>query len=399
MTRSSGFAMRPRKICIVTGSRAEYGLLFWLLKEVQSDEHLELQLVVTGAHLAPEFGLTADAIRADGFPVAATVEMLVASDSAVGVAKSIGLGIIGFADAFDRLRPDVVVVLGDRYEIFAAVQAAMTARIPIAHIHGGEITEGAIDEQIRHALTKLAHLHFVSAELHRRRVIQMGEGPDTVYLVGAPGLDNLVLLPLLDRSGTEAMLDMVLADPTFLVTYHPATLGDRPPEAAMAELVAALDAFPEARVILTMPNADAGRSAVARLAKAYADAHPSRVRLFTSLGQRNYLSALRQVDVVVGNSSSGLIEAPPLGKPTVNLGQRQRGRLRANTVIDCAEDRTEIEGAVARAMSPEFRALARRAPSPYGTPGKISAAIKTVLAEVPLEALTPKRFVDWTIQA
>jgi UDP-N-acetylglucosamine 2-epimerase len=167
----------------------------------------------------------------------------------------------------------------------------------------------------------------------------------------------------------------------------------------MAELVAALDAFPEARVILTMPNADAGRSAVARLAKAYADAHPSRVRLFTSLGQRNYLSALRQVDVVVGNSSSGLIEAPPLGKPTVNLGQRQRGRLRANTVIDCAEDRTEIEGAVARAMSPEFRALARRAPSPYGTPGKISAAIKTVLAEVPLEALTPKRFVDWTIQA
>jgi UDP-N-acetylglucosamine 2-epimerase (non-hydrolysing)/GDP/UDP-N,N'-diacetylbacillosamine 2-epimerase (hydrolysing) len=387
--------MIRRKICIVTGSRADYGLVFWLLKAVQQDERLELQLLVTGSHLAPEFGSTVDRIRDDGFSIASAVEMLLSSDSAVGMAKSIGLGVIGFADALASLRPDIVVVLGDRFEIFAAAQAAMVARIPLAHIHGGEVTEGAIDEQIRHAITKLAHLHFVSAEPHRRRVIQMGEQPETVHLVGAPGLDNLAFLRLLGRAETEDALGMAFGDPTFVVTYHPVTLGVRSSDESMGELLAALDAFPESRIVMTMPNADAGRSRIADLARDYVARHPHRTRIFTALGQINYLSAMKHADVIIGNSSSGLIEAPPLGRPTVNIGPRQDGRLRAETVIDCGEDRAEIKAAIDRALTPAFKAIAARAPSPYGTPGTISDAIESILAEVPLDTLVPKRFADW----
>ncbi|MGP0091102.1 MAG: UDP-N-acetylglucosamine 2-epimerase [Xanthobacteraceae bacterium] len=391
--------MAHRKICIVTGSRADYGLLFWLLKEVQQDPRLELQLLVTGSHLAPEFGLTVEQIRSDGFPIAGTVEMLVSSDSAVGMAKSIGLGVIGFADALHRASPDLVVVLGDRFEIFAAAQAAMAARIPLAHIHGGEVTEGAIDEQMRHAITKIAHLHFVTAEPHRKRVIQMGERPENVHLVGAPGLDNIAFLQLLDQAGTQAALGFELGNPTFLVTYHPATLGGLPPERAAAELLAALDAFPESHLVVTMPNADSGGRAIGRIIEQYVERHSDRARSFTSLGQVNYLSAMQQADVIIGNSSSGLIEAPALGKPTVNVGPRQQGRLRGQSVIDCAEDRVEIRNAIGRALSAEFRAHAATVGSPYGTPGQISSSIKNTLAEASLGKLMPKRFADWNIPA
>jgi len=391
--------MTRRKVCVVTGSRADYGLLFWLLKEVQSDERLALQLMVTGSHLAPEFGLTVGQIRDDGFPIECTVEMLVSGDSPVATAKSIGLGVIGFADAFDRASPDLVVVLGDRFEIFAAAQAAMALRIVLAHIHGGEVTEGAIDEQMRHALTKMAQLHFVSAEPHRRRVLQMGERPENVHLVGAPGLDNIAFLTLLDRPETEAALGFAFGDPTLLVTYHPATLGNMPPEQGMGELFAALDEFPDSCVVMTLPNADSGGRVMGRMVAQYAERHPERIRAFASLGQTNYLSVLKHVDVMIGNSSSGLIEAPALGKPTVNIGPRQHGRLRGDSVIDCAEDRTSIRNAIAGALSPDFKALAARTSSPYGIPGKTSRSIKNVLATVRLEALAPKRFVDWKCDA
>ena len=387
--------MTRRKICVVTSSRADYGLLFWLLKEVQSDERLDLQLMVTGSHLAPEFGATVESIRDDGFPIECMVEMLVSGDSPVATAKSIGLGVIGFADAFDRASPDLVVVLGDRFEIFAAAQAAMALRIALAHIHGGEITEGVIDEQMRHALTKMAHLHFVSAEPHRRRVVQMGEQPENVHLVGAPGLDNIAFLKLLDRSETEAALVFAFGNPTLLVTYHPATLGNVPPEQGMAELLAALDEFPESRVVMTMPNADSGGRVMGRMVAQYAERRPERIRAFASLGQINYLSTLKHVDVMIGNSSSGLIEAPALGKPTVNIGPRQQGRLRGESVIDCAEDRVAIRDAIADALSPDFKALAARTSSPYGIPGKISRSIKDALAATRLEALAPKRFANW----
>jgi UDP-hydrolysing UDP-N-acetyl-D-glucosamine 2-epimerase len=386
-----------RRICVVTGSRADYGLVFWLLKELADDDRVELSLVVTGSHLSPEFGSTIVEIRRDGFPIGAEVEMLVSSDTAVGITKSVGLGVVGFADTLHRLRPDLMVVLGDRYEIFAAAQAAMFAGIPLAHIHGGEVSEGAIDEQIRHAITKMAQLHFVSAEPHLRRVIQLGESPEHVFLVGAPGLDGIARLPLLDRTATEAALGLALRKPSFLVTYHPATLGSRPATDAMTQLLAALDDFPTSSVILTMPNADAGGRGVAALARSYAGDRPDRVGSFASLGQIRYLSALKHVDVVIGNSSSGLIEAPPSGTPTVNIGPRQYGRLRADTVIDCEEDRAAISAGIARALSPEMQVIAARAPSPYGQPGDISRAIKEILVSISLEGIARKRFHDLDI--
>jgi UDP-N-acetylglucosamine 2-epimerase (non-hydrolysing)/GDP/UDP-N,N'-diacetylbacillosamine 2-epimerase (hydrolysing) len=373
-------------------------LLFWLLREIEQDPRLELQLVVTGSHLAPEFGATIDVIRRDGFRIADTVEMLLATDTFAGMAKAVGLAVIGFADVLTRLRPDVVVVLGDRFEIFAAAQAAALVRLPLAHIHGGETSEGAIDEQLRHAITKLAHLHFVTAEPHRKRVIQMGEDPESVYLVGAPGLDNIALLGLLDRAATEQVVGMPFSEPTFLVTYHSTTLGEAP-EAGMTQLLAALDAFPESSIVITMPNADAGGRVLAAMAQAYAADHPDRVRYVKSLGQVNYLSMLAHADVIIGNSSSGLVEAPALHRPTVNIGARQKGRLRPATVIDCDEECRSIKAAIDRALSAEMRALAATSASPYGEPGKVSKAIKRILAEVTLAAVPTKHFFDRDVVA
>lgn len=385
--------MSKRKICVVTGTRAEYGLLYWLMKEIKADRDLTLQVIATGMHLSPEFGSTYRVIEEDGFSIDARVEMLLSSDTPTGVAKSMGVGMIGFADAFERLKPDILVLLGDRFEILAAASSAMAGSIPIAHLHGGESTEGAIDEAIRHAVTKMAHLHFVAAEPYRQRVIQLGESPERVFNFGATGADNIKRLKLMSRRKLESSLGFNLGKRSFLVTYHPVTLGGRGPERAMRELFKALDGFPEARIILTRPNADVGGRAIIRMMDEYASERPGRVMVSASLGQLKYLSAMKHVDAVIGNSSSGIIEAPALKKPAVNLGDRQRGRLKAPSIIDTDEKAEAIRAAIKKALSPEFQRSLPGVSSPYGD-GNASVRIKDYLKKADLKDILFKKFFD-----
>jgi UDP-N-acetylglucosamine 2-epimerase (non-hydrolysing) len=363
-----------KKICVVTGSRAEYGLLYWLLKEIAAEQDLHLQIIATGMHLSPEFGLTYKQIESDGFVIDAKVEMLLSADSQTAITKSLGLGVIGMADALSQLMPDILVILGDRFEILAAAQAAMLARIPVAHIHGGETSEGAFDEGIRHAITKMAHWHFVAAEPYRKRVVQMGESPKRVFNVGAPGLDHLSKASWLSRAELEASLDIKLNPPLFLVTYHPVTLGSEPPEAAMNELLEALTEFPDATIVFTYPNADTGGRVLIKCIDKFVAEHPNQSKAFVSLGQQRYLSVMREADVIIGNSSSGITEAPALKKITVNIGDRQKGRLKAASVIDVAECREDIAVAIRLAISEEFREVLCRTESLYGC-GNASKAI------------------------
>lgn len=386
-----------RKICIITGTRAEYGLLYWLMKEIVADADLHLQVVATGMHLSPEFGLTYQQIEADGLTIDAKVEMLLSSDSPVGIAKSMGLGVIGFADALDRLKPDMLVVLGDRFEILAAAQVAMVARIPIAHIHGGEATEGLVDEAIRHAVTKMAHLHFTAAEPYRKRVIQLGESPARVFNTGAIGLDNLTRLCLLNRSDLENALDFKLNPaPVILCTYHPVTLNEDDAGYSLRELFKALDRLLDARVVFTKGNADTGGRVINQMIDDYASKNPGRVAAFTSLGQVRYLSLLREADLVLGNSSSGIIEAPTARTPTVNIGDRQRGRLKAPSIIDCAESADAITVAIEKALSPEFQKVATEGKTFYGE-GGVSKRIKIILKATRLDGILLKRFHDLEI--
>lgn len=381
-----------RKVCVVTATRAEYGLLYWLLQALRDDAAVDLQLIVTGTHLSPAHGMTIDAIEADGFPVAERVSMLLQDDSPLGVTKSLGLATLGFAESLARLRPDLLVVLGDRYEMLGAAQAAMIARIPIAHIHGGEATEGAIDEAIRHAITKMSHLHFVATDDFRRRVVQLGEAPDRVWVVGAAGLDNIARLPLLARDALETNLGLRLTPPSLLLTYHSVTQHNDEPGLAMRELLAAADAL-AGTIIVTGANADAGGSAIRREAVRFAAARPGRVLLDETLGALRYLSAMKHVDVVVGNSSSGLLEAPALGTPSVDIGDRQRGRPRAPSVVHCAATRDAIAAAIRQALTPDHRAIARRCETPYGTPGAAERIYRVLLAH-PLDGILLKRFHD-----
>lgn len=378
---------------MVTGSRAEYGLLSTLMREIAADTRLTLQVVATGMHLSPEFGLTYRAIESDGFAIDAKIEMLLSSDTPVGITKSIGLGVLGFADAYARLAPDIVVLLGDRYEILAAAQAAMVARLPLAHIHGGEVTEGVLDESIRHAITKMAHLHFVAAEPFRRRVVQMGEDPARVFNVGAPGLDLLRDFTPWSRAEFARAIHFDLGARNFLVTYHPVTLDRTSPVQAMQELLNALDAFPDTKIIFTRPNADAGGRALCEMIDAYSAENTDRAVVVTSLGQQGYFSVINHADLVVGNSSSGIIEVPFFRKPTVNIGNRQRGRPRAASIIDCPETKADIVAAIHAALSPEFRKKLQSVDSPYGC-GGASGAIRETLATVALDDLVRKSFYD-----
>lgn len=380
-----------RRIAVFTGTRAEYGLLYWLMRDIQAHDDLELQLIAGAMHFAPEFGETWKSIVADGFDIDARIEMLVASDTPVGVAKSMGLGTIAMADALARLQPDALVILGDRFEALAAAQSALVARIPIVHLHGGELTEGAYDDAIRHAITKMASLHCVAAEPYRRRVIQMGEAPERVLTTGALGLDNLLRS---DRPGREELLaSLGWTDdrPYLLVTYHPVTLADEPPRQTMDAILEALDGYSEYRILLTYPNADNGGRALIDRLQEYAAAQPGRVRLVASLGHRRYPAALAGAAAVVGNSSSGLIEAPTLGVPTVNIGQRQTGRLAAESVLNSAATSKAVAATLARALEADFQQFSRTVINPYGQ-GNASRAIVDALAGQPLRTL--KQFYD-----
>jgi UDP-hydrolysing UDP-N-acetyl-D-glucosamine 2-epimerase len=383
----------PRRVCIVTDSRAEYGHMRWLIHDLREDLEVELQVVVAGAHLSPWHGNTISEISADGIEINERVDMLLASDGPLAVTKSIGLGVIGFAEAFSRLGPAIVVILGDRFEMLAAAQAALVLRIPIAHLHGGEVTEGAIDEAIRHSITKMSHLHFVAAEPYRRRVIQLGEDPARVFNFGAPGLDHLTRTTFLSRADLEEFLGLRLAPPTLLVTHHPATLSDEEPSAEIRELVMALEAIPEATVILTGVNADPGSASVAKIIHDFADRNCARVRLFESLGSLRFLSLMRLCNAVVGNSSSGIIEAPAFGVPSINIGDRQRGRLQADSILNCSPDNGLILAALHRALSPDIQTKAQHTVSVYGA-GDASRQIIRVLKTYPLGGLIIKSFYE-----
>lgn len=367
---------------MTTGSRAEYGLLFWVLNDLREDADFDLQLVVTGMHLAPEFGNTVREIERDGFAIARRVEMLLSGDTPTAIAKSIGLGVMGMSDALDQLKPDLAVLLGDRFEIFAAAQACLVHGIPIAHIAGGDTTEGAIDESMRHAITKLAHVHFVTNELAARRVRQLGEDPKRIFNVGSPGLDHLRRRPLLDRRALEDVLEARLGEQNLLITFHPVTLHDDKGEGEFRALLAALEALdPSFRLWFTRPNADSGGRAIVAALDTWVAVHRDRAKVYTSLGQLPYLSLMAQVNAVVGNSSSGLYEAPSLGVATVDIGDRQKGRLAAPSVWRCSGEQSAIKQAIDRAIARNYRGTV----NPYGD-GRSSSRILDVLRVLPSRA-------------
>lgn len=382
-----------RRVCVVTGTRAEFGLLRWLMEAINIDPQLTLQVVVTGMHLSPEFGSTYEEIEEAGFSIDAKVEMLVSSDTSVAITKSTGLGMIGFADAYSRLAPDMVVVLGDRFEIFAAATAAMIADIPIAHIHGGETTEGAFDEAIRHSITKMSLLHFVAADEYRRRVIQLGENPDRVFNVGGMGVDAIKRIQPLTRKELESVLDLRFKSKNLMITYHPVTREDGASSAEqLQELLDAVVELKDTLLIFTMPNADTGGRELRKMVEDFVDAHPL-ARAYTSLGQLRYLSCLAQVDAVVGNSSSGLLEAPALKVGSINIGERQAGRLCASSVINCEAQRDSIKAAITKVFSSDFVSKLQAVKNPYGD-GRSVEKIVPILKSINTDLLSRKSFFD-----
>ena len=381
-----------RKICVVTGTRAEYGLLRWVMEGIRNSSELNLQVIATGMHLSPEFGLTYREIEKDGFRIDRKVEMLLSSDTPVGITKSMGLGMIGFADALNEFKPDLLLVLGDRYEIIVASSAAMVARIPIAHLHGGEATEGAFDEAIRHSITKMSHLHFVAAEEYRQRVIQLGENPNQVFHVGGLGIDNIVRLKLLNREELEDSLDFKLGSKNLLVTYHSVTLEHGLASNQMGELLAALEKLADVTLIFTMPNSDTDGRILFQVIEDFVAGNP-RAKAFTSLGQLCYLSCIKHVDGVVGNSSSGLAEVPTFRKGTINIGDRQRGRLKAKSVIDCDPKETSISSAIQKLYSTEFQNKLTTVKNPYGS-GGASESIVNILKKISLDGILKKKFYN-----
>lgn len=379
-----------RKICFVTGSRADFGLIIWPMRAIRETPGLRLQLIATGMHLSPEFGYTIDNIHDEGFEVDESVETLLSSDSGVGVSKSVGLGVIGFADAFARLKPDLVVVLGDRYETFAAAQAAMFMRLPMAHLFGGDVTEGAIDEAIRHAITKMSHLHFATNADSARRLTRLGEDPARVFTVGSPGIDSIKRLKLMDRETIGREVGMKLGRRNVLVTFHPVTVEMDRSVGALDELFAALAALdPEFSLFFTLANADAEGRALNERIKAFVAGRPNAIAV-ASLGQVRYISLMNQADVVVGNSSSGIYEAPSLNVPTVDIGDRQKGRERAASVFHAAPDRASISKAIADALARGRQPTV----SPYGD-GETSRRVADKIASIPdFNALLKKGFYD-----
>ncbi|MDB3979053.1 UDP-N-acetylglucosamine 2-epimerase [Pseudomonadales bacterium] len=380
-----------KKIAVFTGTRAEYGLLFWLLKDIQSDSELDLQLLVSGTHLSPEFGNTYREIEHDGFIIDEKIEILLSSDTPIGVAKSMGLGVLGFAEALGRLDPDALVILGDRFEALAAAQTALILRIPIFHLHGGEITEGAYDDSIRHAITKLSHIHCTSTDEHRDRVIQLGEAPERVKNVGAIGLDHISRGSFMNAAELSKSLSFPLVEPFFLVTYHPVTLADEDPESTFQILLDSLDEFIEYQVILTYPNADDGGRSIIPLLENYAKENQGRVLVTQNLGQKRYLSAVKCSAAVIGNSSSGIIEAPSFDVATINIGQRQMGRLSAKSVIHCRPEKNDIVRAINAGINKKYKSENEFVRNPYGEGG---ASRKVINLLKTLDLSTVKSFYD-----
>jgi len=381
-----------RKICVVTGTRAEYGLLYWLMKEIQSDDELQLQIIATGMHLSPEFGLTYKEIEKN-FNIDKKIEMLLSSDTPVGISKSMGLAQISFAEAYEVLQPDIVVVLGDRFEIFSASSAAAVSRIPIAHIHGGETTEGALDEFFRHSITKMSHLHFTSTEEYKKRVIQLGETPETVFNFGAPGIDNISKLSLLNKNQIEERLNFQFAEKNLLVTFHPVTLEKETAGIQFSELLKTLTSLKNTNIIFTKANADTDGRIINTMIDEHVIENSETSVAFTSMGQLNYLSSMQYVDAVVGNSSSGIIEAPAFKIATVNIGDRQKGRVKAASVIDCSPETHDIQRAVDKVYEPDFQMSLKNVTHPYGD-GNSSEKIKDTLKTYPLDSILKKKFYD-----
>lgn len=343
-----------KKVCIVSGTRAEYGLLKPLIKRIKNDDELTLQLVVTGMHLSPEFGLTYKEIENDGFIIDEKVEMLLSSDTSIGISKSTALAMISFAEVFERLKPDMLIILGDRYEMFAVASTAMNFKIPIAHIHGGETTEGAVDEAIRHSITKMSYLHFTSEEEYRERVIQLGEEPKRVYNVGAISKDSIKEIKLLSKEELETSIKMKFDKNIALLTFHPTTLENDTSKEQFTELLKALDEMKDFKVIFTKANSDANGRIINNMIDEYVKVRKNKCTAFSSLGQLKYLSAMKYCNVVIGNSSSGIIEAPLFNKPSINIGDRQKGRIQKTTIINCKPQKEEIKKSINLALSSEF---------------------------------------------
>lgn len=381
-----------KKICVVTGTRAEYGLLYWFLKEIESDKELQLQVIVTGMHLSPEFGLTYKEIEKE-FKINKKIEMLLSSDTSVGISKSMGLAQISFAESYDELKPDIVIVLGDRYEIFSATSAAMIARIPIAHIHGGEKTEGAFDESIRHSITKMSHLHFTATNEYKNRVIQLGEHPSRVFNVGGMGIENIKRFKLLSKDEFEKLIEFKLNIKNILVTFHPVTLENSTAKEQFQQLLDAIDELEDTNIIFTKANSDTDGRVINQMIDEYVTKNFQKSVQFTSLGQLRYLSALQYVDAVVGNSSSGLAEAPSFKIGTINIGDRQKGRIKASSVIDCEPNKDSILKSFEKLYSKEFQNSLINVKNPYGD-GCASKKIVEILKNVDLKNILKKSFYD-----
>ncbi len=382
-----------KKICVITGSRAEYGLLRPLLKQIGGDPDLTLQLMVTGTHLSQEYGLTYKEIENDGFDIDEKIDIGLCSDTPVGIAESMSLAISGFAKGYESLRPDVVVVLGDRFEIFTAVAAAAISRIPIAHLHGGESTEGAIDEAFRHSITKMSHLHFTSAQEYRKRVIQLGEAPDRVFNVGAIGLDNIRELKLLSKEELEKELNYKFGRKNLLVTFHPVTLEDNTSQEQFQTLLDTLSGLEETNIIFTKSNADAGGRAINKMIDDYVSCNPETTICFTSMGQLRYLSTLQFIDAMVGNSSSGIAEAPSFKVGTINIGDRQKGRIKVESIIDCQPSKEDLKKAFDRLYSQGFQKSLKGIINPYDQ-GGTAKKIKETLKSYDLCNILKKSFFD-----
>lgn len=383
-----------KKIAVFTGTRADYGLLSCLMQRIKDTDGLELLVIVSGMHLSPEFGLTHKQIEKDGFYIDKKIEMLLSSDSSVGVVKSMGIGMVSYADTLEDLQPDMMVILGDRYEAFAMATACLIQKIPIVHLHGGEITEGAFDESIRHSMTKLSSLHFTSTDTYRNRVIQLGEDPSRVYNVGGLGIENIKSLDLLSKEDLEASIDFKLGKQNLLVTYHPVTLDEKGAVDEFFDLIEVLDELEDTHIIFTMPNSDTNGRLIIKMIENYVKDNLDKACYFSSLGKLRYLSALQYMDAVIGNSSSGVIEAPSFHIGTLDIGDRQKGRVKGESVVECIATKSYIKESLDLILSEEFKTKIKDAQNPYDAGLEASKIIVQELLKIDPKDLIRKPFYD-----